>query len=258
MKTPKKSHRLNLRNEPVVKKAHKHDANLQKNSVLFFQIGLIVCLLVSYGLFEMKFDKTIPKIVPDEAYTEPEYFIDYSFVPETPSEKPIVQTKSVSKYLEPEIVPDDAPVMPFDVPDLPVKSADLDPASITTFNVPDDDPVPINFIEQVPVYPGCEKEKTNDAKRKCMSDKITQLVKKQFDTNLGGTLGLSGRQVILTQFKIDKTGHVTDIQARAPHPKLKDEAERVINKIPEMTPGKQQDKNVGVIYSLPIVFEVQN
>ena len=42
------------------------------------------------------------------------------------------------------------------------------------------------------------------------------------------------------------------------HSKLKKEAERVINKIPEMIPGKQRDKAVGVIYTLPIVFFVQN
>ena len=38
-----------------VKKSTKHDANLQKNSSLYFQIGLILCLLGTYGLFEMQF-----------------------------------------------------------------------------------------------------------------------------------------------------------------------------------------------------------
>ena len=38
-------------------KPRKHDANLQKNSTLNFQIGLILCLLGTYGVFEMKFKK---------------------------------------------------------------------------------------------------------------------------------------------------------------------------------------------------------
>ena len=59
-------------------------------------------------------------------------------------------------------------------------------------------------------------------------------------------------------FTIDKTGKITKIQARAPHTNLEKEAIRVIELIPEMTPGKMQDKNVGVKYSLPIVFDVQN
>ena len=40
-----------------VKKPQKHDANLQKNSTLYFQIGLILCLLGTYSLFEMQFQE---------------------------------------------------------------------------------------------------------------------------------------------------------------------------------------------------------
>ncbi|MGE5944761.1 MAG: energy transducer TonB [Flavobacteriales bacterium] len=260
MKTPKKSHDLIRQNEQVVKKSQKHDTNLQKNSVLFFQVGLIVCLLAAYGLLEMKFEYKEPKVVglvpPDD--TE-DFVIDIVFVPETPKLKPIVQPKSISKYKEPEIMPNDTPLMPLDdAPKPPVINNPISPGDIIVEEVPEDIPIHLDFIEQVPIYPGCEKEKGNDAKRKCMSDKITKLVQKQFDVDLASELGLSGKQVIRTQFKIDKSGHVTDIKIQAFHPKLKDEAQRVINKIPEMTPGKQQDKSVGVIYSLPIVFQVQN
>jgi protein TonB len=37
------------------KKSQKHDVNLQTNSTLYFQIGLILCLLGTYALFEMQF-----------------------------------------------------------------------------------------------------------------------------------------------------------------------------------------------------------
>ena len=134
----------------------------------------------------------------------------------------------------------------------------LDPSSIVVDKIIEDTDVDFINVEVVPIYPGCENKKTNDDKRKCMSEKITKLVQRQFDTDLASELGLSGKQVIQTQFKIDKTGHVTDIKTRATHPRLEKEAQRVIDKIPEMTPGKQRDKNVGVIYSLPIAFQVQN
>jgi len=65
-------------------------------------------------------------------------------------------------------------------------------------------------------------------------------------------------QRISVVFKIDKTGHVTDIKTLAPHPKLQEEAERVVNIIPDMQPGKQRNIPVGVIYSLPIIFKIQN
>ncbi|WP_111307678.1 energy transducer TonB [Confluentibacter sediminis] len=261
MRTPKKTPDLIRQNEQVVKKSQKHDTNLQKNSVLYFQVGLIVCLLTAYGLFEMKFEYEMPRVVDVLPPDDPnDFVIDFPFIPETPKKSdPIIKEKLASKSLEPEIVPNDTALTPFDNVDEPVtKHPQLNPSSVKVVDIPEEIPVPIALIEQVPIYPGCEKEKSNDARRKCMSEKISKLVKKQFDANLAGELGLSGKQVIQTQFKIDKTGHVSDVKVRASHPKLKGEAERVINKIPEMTPGKQQDKNVGVIYNLPIVFIVQN
>lgn len=60
------------------------------------------------------------------------------------------------------------------------------------------------------------------------------------------------------QFKVDKTGHVIDIKTRAPHPKLVDEAKRIINKIPKREPHKMGNRPVNVIYMLPIRFRVEN
>ena len=125
-------------------------------------------------------------------------------------------------------------------------------------NVVDGDNVEVSFssVENVPIFPGCEKG--NNAKRsKCMSEKISKFVQKRFNTKLAGNLGLSGRQRISVIFKIDKLGDVGGVRARAPHPKLEDEAIRVINLLPKMKPGMQLGKAVIVPYSLPISFEVK-
>ncbi len=118
------------------------------------------------------------------------------------------------------------------------------------------DNVPFAVIDQVPVFPGCEDLGSNEAQKKCMSDKITDYVNKNFNTGLGKELKLSGTNRIIVQFKIDKNGNIADARARAPHPALEEEALRVINGIPQMKPGKQDGEEVGVMYSLPIVFQV--
>ncbi|MAZ27435.1 MAG: blaR1 peptidase M56 [Cytophagaceae bacterium] len=115
--------------------------------------------------------------------------------------------------------------------------------------------VPYSVVETVPAYPGCEGLDNATAK-KCMSMKITQMVNREFNTNLGKELGLKGVNRIYVRFKIDANGDIVDIGARGPHPALEAEAKRVINMLPAMTPGKQRGKNVGVLYSLPIVFQV--
>jgi protein TonB len=135
----------------------------------------------------------------------------------------------------------------------------IDPSKIKVIDNPDNDaPISIIAVQKVPVYPGCEKAKDNKERKKCMSEKISKLIQRKFDGNeIASDYGLTGRQKIDVQFTIDKTGRVTNIKTRSPHPKLDKEAVRVINFIPEMTPGKQNNKNVGVIYNLPIIFQVQ-
>lgn len=112
-------------------------------------------------------------------------------------------------------------------------------------------------IENVPIYPGCKG--SNSELRACFSDQIAKFVAEKFNIELASDLGLTpgSIQKIFVVFKIDKNGNITDINARAPHKKLQEEAIRVINLLPKMTPGMQRGRPVGVKYGLPIVFKVE-
>jgi len=248
-----------------VKKPHKHDANLQKNSTLYFQIGLILCLLGTYSLFEMQFQEK--KIVIDTIESNDLATIDVAdkfrvepdVIPEK-KEKQVRQTVITNKLKEVDdnfidkdpvdlVVSDPTPL-----PDAPTKIDD-----INVIDIPDDLP-PVDFIhiENAPLYPGCEKYKKNKDRKKCMSEKIGKLVNRKFDSSIASEHGITGLQRIYTQFTVDKNGNVSDIKIRAPHPALEKEAKRVINKIPHMKPGYQQMTPVGVIYTLPITFQVRD
>ena len=114
--------------------------------------------------------------------------------------------------------------------------------------------VPFSVIEEVPVFPGCEGLESNQEKKDCMSQKVTDFIGENFDTSLGKQLGLTGINRVYVQFKIAKDGNVEILGARAPHPALQEEAERVVNLLPKMIPGKQKGQEVGVLYTLPITF----
>ena len=116
--------------------------------------------------------------------------------------------------------------------------------------------IPFAAIEKVPTYPGCSGD--NEAMKKCMSNKIAQFLNENFNTKLADELNIKGMQRIATQFKIDKTGTVVDVRASSlSHtPELEAEAIRVVKLLPQMEPGEEKGEKVGVIYSLPIVFEV--
>ncbi|MBE7639771.1 blaR1 peptidase M56 [Salegentibacter sp. BLCTC] len=116
--------------------------------------------------------------------------------------------------------------------------------------------VPFAVVEDVPVFQGCEDLSSNQERKDCMSRQISQFVNENFNTNLGKELNLKGVNRVVTQFRIDRNGKIVEVKARAPHPILEEEAIRVISKLPQMQPGKQKGENISVMYSLPIVFQV--
>lgn len=116
--------------------------------------------------------------------------------------------------------------------------------------------VPFSIIEEVPVYPGCSG--TREEKAACLSKNIRESLGNNFNADLAKALGLSkGKKKIWISFRISKSGEIVDVKARAPHPKLKEEAMRVVNLLPKMSPGKQRGKTVGMKYSVPISFVVE-
>ena len=137
------------------------------------------------------------------------------------------------------------------------EAEEIEVAEIEVEEVEEDVEVPFSIIENVPVFPGCERKKNNDERKKCMSSKIDKFIQKHFDEDLASDLGLEGKNVIRMLFKIDKTGKITGITARAPHPDLEREAKRVMKLLPRMQPGKQRGRAVTVPFTKTIVYQIQ-
>lgn len=116
--------------------------------------------------------------------------------------------------------------------------------------------VPYAIIDVVPLFQGCEPSGSKEADRRCTSEKLSQFVNTNYNLDVATENNLKGRQRINVVFKIGKEGKVIDVQARAPHPALEAEAIRVIQSMPDFTPGKHKGKAVIVPYSLPILFQV--
>ncbi|MBD0824835.1 MULTISPECIES: energy transducer TonB [Aestuariibaculum] len=233
-------------------------ANVGRNSSLYFAIGLALLLFltnlaINYKTYDDK-EIEIGMVAMEQEIEEEIPLTNQLATPPPPPPPPAAP--EVIEVVEDEVEVEETVIESTEVTQETeiVEVAEVEVADA----VEEDIEVPFAVIENVPVFPGCEKEKTNQAKKECMSKKITQFVGRNFNTDLASDLGLSGRQRINVIFKIDKTGNVTGIRARAPHPGLEKEATRVIGKLPKMEPGKQRGKAVTVPYSLPIVFQVQD
>ncbi|MEO2063922.1 MAG: energy transducer TonB [Christiangramia sp.] len=124
-----------------------------------------------------------------------------------------------------------------------------------------DEAVPFAVADKAPAYPGCENL-SGEALQDCTSQKIINFVNSNFDTSLGKKLGIVGSTRIVVQFKIDADGNTTDVRSRSldkdatVRERLQTEANRVVEKLPNMKPAEKEGKKVTILYSLPIQFEV--
>lgn len=236
---------------------------LEKFSTIFTQLGLVLTLFIVFLALEYETEKDVAVLKPSnsELY-EPIYTFKQPVVlkrVEEVTEKPKKKTV-VKEILKPKIVDNNTEITT--IIEMPVDEPIIDVTAISQAKEEEiidkaDDPISIKNVQNTPVFKGCEglSEVEN---RKCFERKIQQHVQRNFNSVIAQKVGLSsGKYKILTQFVIDKSGNVTDIQIRAPHMKLEKETDRVVNKIPQFQPGKQNNKEVKVKYTLPIIFKVE-
>lgn len=232
-------------------------SDVSRRSMLFFQLGMVIILFLSWQAIEWKsYDKSdndLSKLdVGDDL--EEEIPITQQLTPPPPPPPP-PPAPEVIEVMEDEDEEEETIIESTEAKqDEKIVEVKEIKEEVVEEEIAD---VPFAVIENVPIYPGCERESGNEAKKKCMSSKISEFINKKFNSELATDLGLEGRQRISVQFKIDKNGKVVDVRARAPHPRLEKEAVSVVQSLPDMTPGKQRGKPVGVLYSLPIVFDIQ-
>ncbi len=221
------------------------------------QLGLVCALLVTYIAVENKtYEKEYDSLGRVDMGEEvQDVTIDFIPEPPKPVEKiPLAPVPDNIKKVDNE-EEEDAIIFESteDEPDVPLKLEDLVEVDV---DEPIKEDVPFAVIENVPVFPGCTG--TNDEKKQCLEKKMQKHVQRYFDADLANELGLApGKKRIFLQFKIGKTGKIEDVQARAPHPRLKKEAFRIAEKLPLMEPGKQQGRPVRVKYTIPITFKVE-
>ena len=115
--------------------------------------------------------------------------------------------------------------------------------------------VPFAVIEDVPIFPGCERVKKSE-RRNCFQEKMNKHIRKNFRyPEIAQEMGIQGR--VYVNFIISKDGAITNIRMRGPDKNLEKEAQRIISKLPNMTPGKQRGRPVRVPFSIPITFRLQ-
>jgi len=223
--------------------------DLQKNSSLYFVIGLSLILFFSRQAIEWKtykktFDYEMLDVNEDDE-------IPITQQIKTPPPPALLAAQVI------EIVEDEE-----EVEESIIESTETDNDEIIEVDdvsIEEDDldvDVPFAVIEDVPIFPGCENV-SKDKRRDCFQEKINKHIKRNFRyPEVAMELGIQGR--VFVTFIIDKYGSITNILMRGPDKNLEKEARRIISVLPKMTPGKQRGRAVRVPFSIPINFRLQN
>ncbi|HKL89822.1 MAG TPA: energy transducer TonB, partial [Allomuricauda sp.] len=115
--------------------------------------------------------------------------------------------------------------------------------------------IPFILIENAPIFPGCENEKTEKEKRTCFQSQMLKHIRKNFRyPEIAQEMGLQGRVSVI--FTVEKDGSIGNVRLKGPHESLEEEAARIISKLPKLQPGKQRGTPVKVPYSIPITFKL--
>jgi protein TonB len=110
--------------------------------------------------------------------------------------------------------------------------------------ITEDEDAPFIIVEQMPQFPGGEKEMMKFILNNLHYPVIAQ------------EMGVSGTVII--NFVVDREGKITDIKvARSIGSGCDEEAMRVLSIMPRWNPGKQGGKTVRVSYTLPFRFVIQ-
>ncbi|CAI8164970.1 MAG: Uncharacterised protein [Polaribacter sp. SA4-10] len=231
-------------------------SNLENYSKIFMQIGLVLALFITYIAIEKKtYDRNIGDMgmVNMNADMEEETVITERIEEVKPKTPPPPAPEKI------EIVEDEK-----EVEETVIESTETDETEEIIVEDIEEveeeeeflEDVSFMIIEDVPVFPGCKGNKA--ALKKCFSKMVQKHFSRKFDADLPNELGLdAGKKKVFIGFKIDRTGNVVNVQARAPHPKIKKEVLKVMKMLPRMKPGRQRGKPVGVKYSIPFTLIVE-
>ena len=228
--------------------------DLSKNSSLYFVIGLAFILFISWQAIEWKtYDKSLYGYEALNVEDEDDEEIPITEQLKTPPPPPPPPPPAPEVI---EVVEDEE-----EVEETVIESSETNEDEIIEVEEVeieeeiDDVDVPFAVIEDVPIFPGCENVSKAE-RRDCFQDQMNKHIRKNFRyPEIAQEMGIQGR--VYVNFIISKDGSITNIRMRGPDKNLEKEAERIISRLPNMTPGKQRGRAVRVPFSIPITFRLQ-
>ena len=239
-----------------------------KNSVIYFQVGLIAVLVLVLSFLEFKFLSFSKDTVfkADSEWTQEKAFVyNPEIIKSNPVEikavKPVV--KLPKEFVDFKIEDNDEVIKKEDLAsenpsdtksDVEVKTDVTNNNNNTTSTV---DKPTIFSVEQLPMFKACKGLKRSEQKA-CFDEQLAKAISKNLvypDKDLENKR--QGTAVV--EFVIDEKGNITNVKAldnNRATPAMQVAAEKAVSKLPKLEPAKQGDVAVKIKYVIPISFKV--
>lgn len=218
------------------------DVNNASSTRLFFQIGLSLALLVTFGLFSFKVIEKEKQAVKVQYEVDDIEMVEAT-KQEPPKEKPPVEQqvevvddeeeiKDTTTFKETEFKED------FKVKEKPKLEVKKTVKKRKIFTI----------VEQQAEFPGGYEA------MQAFIQKMIEYPDEAYENDVSG--------IVQIEMTVDETGKIIGVKPAAPLNRqigfgLEEEAVRVVKKMPNWKPAKQASENVAVKFTIPIFFELQ-
>lgn len=239
-----------------------------KNSFVYFQLGLIVTMVVTLFILEFNF-KSIKKVSDNKnpvLYTE----MPFQYNPRVLESKPIAESKPIQKAFKLtnvfKAVDNNETVKPVtDV--VPV----IDDAVVDDNTVNDPKDAVVNdvpaatkggftefSVEQLPMFDACKGVRREEQKE-CFDNELQKFISKSVSYP-SNDIENRNEGTALIEFIIDENGYVTNVKAldnKRATVTMQKAAEKAIKKMPKIIPARQGNENVRIKYLIPVSFRLK-
>jgi protein TonB len=226
-------------------------ADINRNSGLYFAIGLAFTMFVVWrGLEWKKYDEAVNYDIALNVEDQLDEEVPLTEQLKTPPPPPPPAAPEVIEVVEDEEEVEETVI---ESTETSQEEEVIEIEEVEVEEIDEDISVPFAVIEDVPVFPGCEGASD---KKACFQEQMQKHIRKHFRyPEIAQEMGVQGRVNVM--FVIQRDGSIGGIRMRGPDKNLEAEALRIIELLPDMTPGKQRGRPVKVPFSIPITFRLQ-
>jgi protein TonB len=226
-------------------------ADINRNSGLYFAIGLAFTMFVVWRALEWKkYDEVVNYDIALNVEDQLDEEVPLTEQIKTPPPPPPPAAPEVIEVVEDEEEVEETVI---ESTETSQEEEVIEIEEVEVEEIDEDISVPFAVIEDVPVFPGCEGASD---KKACFQEQMQKHIRKHFRyPEIAQEMGVQGRVNVM--FVIQKDGSIGGIRMRGPDKNLEAEALRIIELLPDMTPGKQRGRPVKVPFSIPITFRLQ-